>query len=247
MKKKLTILAGTFLALICLVIQGFAQVKNEISVKINKEIDGQTKTLEKRYTSRAEMLKDPEFLEFTNGSESFVFINPSMKKAMAFEFQMDSIDFDTWEPKSGQRNIKVITTNEDEEMMWEGVETQTMVIASDRMRMDRSASVISILDVAADEFETLSTISKNEKAKFENLAVKNTERGNIMIQFNFPKDAGIEISLYNKDLKRVFSAYYESGSGLVKEEINMLQRPKGEYLLELKSDNKRWIKKLVKE
>lgn len=70
MKRFFTILLGTLIAVL-IVSTADAQKKDEIKVKITKEIDGETKTLEKTYSSEEEMKADPEFREMTGENEFY--------------------------------------------------------------------------------------------------------------------------------------------------------------------------------
>jgi len=89
-------------------------------------------------------LRDPEFGEFSNVSDSFVFINAEMKNAMTFRFQLDSVDFDPKDPKKGKQKIKNISSETGQETIWKKSANQEMILTKDSLRSSKIASFASI-------------------------------------------------------------------------------------------------------
>ncbi len=74
MKKILTIVLGALIALLCFTDPATAQNdEGQITIKITKEIDGERKTFEGKYSSREEMESDPAYKEFVGDDNNFIF------------------------------------------------------------------------------------------------------------------------------------------------------------------------------
>lgn len=75
MKQILTMLAGVAVAVIVFTDASAQSEDTSIKIQITKEVDGETKTLEKTYSSEEEMRNDPDFQEFTGGNNFFFNFN----------------------------------------------------------------------------------------------------------------------------------------------------------------------------
>lgn len=245
---------GTLVGLACLAFPSLAQESGQVIVKIEKNENGRITAIDKTFDSVEELLDDDEFRELMG--DNFVTFIKRKKR-------MEALKEDSLRPKSFYFFNDDETTGEINRQV--GVMTQMLdddgfafhrggpgkfrfSMDMDEEPKGRNFANIIFSEPSKDEFGELNKIGKNEQAKFQNLSLKSGKWGNILLSFDPPKDGSIAVSLYDSNNKAIYSSYFEQLSiPVFEEEISMARRPSGDYLLELKSGNKRWVKKVVKE
>lgn len=92
-------------------------------------------------------------------------------------------------------------------------------------------------------------VKPKEQLSLENLDYfpNPAPEGIFRLRFDAPKPGELSVKVYNETGKAVYSRYFESHEGRFSEKMDLSQQQKGNYLLEIRLDDKRLTRKIAIE
>lgn len=241
--------------------------KPKIKVEMSKEVNGQKQTFKGEYNSEEEMLADPSYQEFAGkdggvhmwmgegGKNGFFFNMDSFDdlKKQFFRFKSDENDpfsFDFFNSDSSQFSFNNKDfENLSEKMKALGIEMQSMAkqFNSQYNNTRKTNAVMKITEATEAEFGRIARVGKSEKLVLNSLQIDTHPMANrsFRLRFKLPEEGELEVRVLNKAQKAIFSRYFERYGGFYSQNIDLKGVPAGSYLLEVKLNNKRLLRKIA--
>ncbi|MDH5608822.1 MAG: T9SS type A sorting domain-containing protein [Cyclobacteriaceae bacterium] len=266
MKTTNNVRLGFLAGLLLLVVAGRAQQneKGEIHLTITREIDGVAKTLEKTYANEQEMRDDPEYKEFAGTSHHFVFnfLPDSGEQQMRRWIEMVSHDdgfSQNWKTdiaiempdmeriQKDMDNLTVEIRQEMEETQkgLEEIQEKIIVLRNGEENRVRVGNVRVDAVKKEDGFGKKGQVSEGQLLLLEKLDFSpNPSDGKIWLKFELPEEAELSVTIYNKNGKTIYSTYYDGFQGFFRDTLDMGNKEKGNYLLEIRSGIRRLVRSI---
>ncbi|MFY0685942.1 MAG: T9SS type A sorting domain-containing protein [Cyclobacteriaceae bacterium] len=254
MKKKSILVLGIAVAMLGFSAVVSAQDQNKIHIKITKDVDGESQTFEGEYDSQEQMESDPLLKEFQGDSETFAFGFSGNGNAMVDMRKMmsemgDSNSFFSYHFQGSdelremeQRMKEQIEQLRQQHSQWDQDEWEKDEWIDETSEGDGQ---MSIEEVSDDEFGKVGNVKSQELLDLDDLEVRmNATSGLIRLKFSVPEEKALTITIFNKQGNQVYSNHYERYGGDFFDTIDMSKRQAGSYLLEVKMDKKRLVRKI---
>lgn len=251
--------------------------EGKIIVEISKEVDGKKKTFKGEYNSAEEMRADPNYQEFAGEEEGINFwfdeasdhqifmdlddLKGLHRKSFHFFSDSDSLDndffvFRRFSNDSSSRNFNFNDINlgvHEDKLRELGIEMEEIFKRLDESGASQRFSIISSKRILVDEnteaFGKRGKTTNRKQLKLDDLTFfpNPAPSGKLRLRFTIDKPSELQIVVSNLEGKSVFSRYFENFSGVYSEPIDLSDQNEGIYLIEIISEGRRLIRKLVIE
>jgi hypothetical protein len=273
-KLRITIL-GLVVGLACIYTAAAQDKKDEkITIKIIKEVDGEEIVLDKTYDSVEEMRKDPDYQKMVDDANIMVFEMPDMPRfeqrgphAFSFRFGDEDFDFDFDREEIDRvmrrANVEIRRGSREIERALRELEKSIDEIDRDEIKAElrklkdelRREGVLppnikgmSVTEVTADDFGRKAVVDDKERLELEDFEIMVFgNRGKVGLRFTLPQEGKLEVKVSDKGGDTVFVQSYGRYGGIYRDDIDMRDQQPGDYLLEIKLDDKRLTRKITME
>lgn len=266
---------GVLVGLTCIYSAAAQDKKDEkITIKITRKVDGEEVVLEKKYDSVEEMRKDPDYQKMVDDQNIVVFEMPDMPRfeqrgphTFSFRFGDEDFDFDfdreeidramrqaRVEIRRGSKEIEKAMRELEksiDEIDREEIKAELHQLEKELRRegvLPPKIKAISVTEVTADDFGRKAVVADKERLELEDFEIiVFGSRGKVGLRFTLPQEGKLDLELSDKTGNTIFMQSYGRYGGMYRDEIYMGDQQPGDYLLEIRLDDKRLTKKITIE